>query len=55
MVEADTMGCVYSDFDGLCTLWSPNIESKGTDINGYCIVEDDEDPLQSCEDYEPNE
>jgi len=48
------MGCIYSDFEGKCTLYTEGVESPGTDEddNGYCVCEDDEDPLYTCAEYE---
>ena len=45
------MGCIYSDFEGKCQ-FSP-IE-QGTDEKGFCIVEEDPNPSDSCESYESN-
>jgi len=46
------MSCTYSDFNGKCELWNKNIVSSGTDKKGCCVVENDEDPSATCEDYE---
>ena len=49
------MGCIYSDSDGICTVYDPGIENSGWNENGYCICEDDENPLESCEDYQSDD
>jgi len=36
------MGCIYSNFEGKCTV----------DIVDFCCYEDDPDPSYSCESYE---
>lgn len=55
------MGCIYSDFQGLCTMWDPEVEDgrlgvkvsdKGEPI---CVVEDDPEPSDSCENYESDD
>ena len=46
------MSCKYSDFNGVCQLFGDGMERPGCDEEGYCVCEDDEEPLDSCEDYE---
>ena len=51
------MSCRFSTFDGVCELWdAEDIQFEhivnSCDEEGYCLVEDDEDPRMSCEDYE---
>jgi len=46
------MSCAFSDFEGLCELFNPNIEQNGCDENGNCICEEDPDPSIMCEDYQ---
>ena len=47
------MGCIYSNFDGECALWDvdTDYEAQGCEA-GFCIVEDDPNPADSCEDYQ---
>lgn len=49
------MSCKFSDFDGKCTIFDPEIECMGVSDEGHCICQDDEDPGYSCENYENNE
>lgn len=49
------MGCRFCDWDGKCELWDEDafehiVRSCGPD--GTCVVCDDPDPSQSCEDYQ---
>ena len=49
--------CKFLDYDGKCQLWEDRdimFEhiANSCDIEGHCLVCDDEDPLLSCEDYE---
>lgn len=46
------MGCLYSDFSGLCQLHDPDIERPGCDENGSCICEHDPELGLLCEDYQ---
>jgi len=46
------MSCKYCDFDGKCQLFNPHFEQFGVDEDGYCICEDDENPEETCEDYD---
>lgn len=51
------MTCQYSDFNGKCTLWDDTSIQfdhivDSCDSEGYCLVEEDEDPIKDCEDYE---
>ena len=51
------MGCRYSDFRGKCTLCDESyygFNPKGA-YDGDCVVEDDPNPLDSCDDYEDEE
>ena len=49
------MGCIYSNFEGACTIADPSIDDNGCVENGYCVVEDDPDPSYSCENYETDD
>lgn len=49
------MSCIFSDIDGTCTLYDPEIENPGWDDNGYCICEDDPNPRELCEEYKPDD
>lgn len=51
------MPCKFCDWDGICELWDKNGDmfeyiSYSCDNRGCCLVEEDEDPSMSCEDYE---
>jgi hypothetical protein len=48
------MTCIYSDLDGKCGMWSEDIDDGllGTNAEGYCVCEEDPDPLETCESYE---
>lgn len=51
------MSCRNSNFDGKCDLWDDTdlmFEhiANSCDSDGICLVEDDEYPSMSCEDYE---
>jgi len=48
------MGCKFSDVEGYCTIYSEDIDNPGWDENGCCICEDDPDPQELCEEYEPD-
>lgn len=45
------MSCKFSDPNGFCQLIGDGIERNGCDTDGACICEDDEEPLDTCEDY----
>ena len=53
------MTCKFCNSEGICDLWTddPNdiqfehIEKSCNEF-GHCLVEEDEDPSISCEDYE---
>ncbi|MBT6048139.1 MAG: hypothetical protein HOG49_15125 [Candidatus Scalindua sp.] len=50
------MQCKYSDFEGRCQMFDPEADSGlGVDEEGegYCVCEDDPEPSNSCEGYEP--
>lgn len=49
------MGCQYSQFDETCSLYDPEIENPGCTDEGYCVCEDDENPLYLCEKYKSDE
>lgn len=52
------MSCVYCDFDGICQICDPDsfIDYGGCiDEHGCCLLQDDEDPSLTCENYESNE
>jgi len=49
--------CRYCGWDGKCDYWNDTDVmfehiANSCDNNGQCLVEDDEDPSISCEDYE---
>ena len=47
------MGCIHQQFgSSKCSLFNEGIENAGWDENGMCICSDDEDPFDSCEDYD---
>jgi hypothetical protein len=48
------MSCKFSDFSGKCTQFDADflLDNMGYDKDGNCMVEDDENPLNSCEDFE---
>jgi hypothetical protein len=49
------MGCIYSDFNGKCTMCDEDdIESRpnGSDKECNCSVEDDPVPSDNCDYYE---
>jgi len=46
------MSCKHCDRKGECELYQDGIEVFGIDENGYCIVEDDEFPEDTCGEYE---
>jgi hypothetical protein len=48
------MSCIYSDFNGKCTLWDENYELPCAP-DGDCVCEDDPNPEDSCENYESDE
>lgn len=48
------MTCKFSE-DGVCTLWEDGMFehiSNSCDEEGNCLIEDDEYPEDSCEDYD---
>lgn len=48
------MSCIYYGLgNGICELWEEDflLNPEGTDEEGYCTVEDDEDPSW-CQSYE---
>ena len=52
------MSCIYCDFDGICQICDQDslVDNCGCiDEHGYCLVQDDEDPSLTCENYESNE
>ena len=49
------MGCQYSDSDGICSLYDPEIENIACDDKGHCICEDDPNPSYLCEEYKSDE
>ena len=51
------MTCKYNNWDGECELWLDDgmmFEHiiNSCDAFGHCLVDEDEDPSESCEDYE---
>ena len=51
------MACRYCGWDGKCDSWDDTDVlfehiANSCDSTGHCLVEDDEDPSMSCEDYE---
>lgn len=51
------MSCKYCGFDGKCQINNPDdgIEHPGIDDEGYCVVESDPSPEDSCEEYDNDE
>ena len=52
------MGCKYCNYHGMCGMWDEDADEhiiKSCDDKGHCLVEEDEDPSISCEDYESDE
>jgi len=51
------MTCIYSDLDGKCGMWINDSDGDllGTDSEGYCVCEEDPDPLETCDSYESND
>lgn len=48
--------CQFMNFDGKCELWDDEDMQfdhivNSCDEEGYCVVDDDEDPSLICEDY----
>lgn len=43
--------CAFSDTDGKCLINDPDMKNPGTDENGFCICENDPDPLSTCINY----
>lgn len=48
------MSCLYSDFNGNCTLFDRDIQIDGMGHNneGTCVVQDDPVPGLNCESFE---
>lgn len=49
------MGCKHSDINGLCQMFDEDdVEGRpeGCEDDGFCLVEDDPSPEDSCESYE---
>lgn len=46
------MSCIYSDNEGVCYFFDESIEDGCCNNEGYCLVEEDENPSESCENYE---
>ncbi len=51
--------CRHMDYNGKCTLWDGDEDEimfehivNACDEEGYCLVDEDEDPTMICEDYE---
>lgn len=38
---------------GKCQLWDESVEMNGCSNDGYCNCEDDPNPWDSCESFEP--
>ena len=58
------MGCIYSDREGICTLWDEECKGRNyendemgwsVDDDGTCAVEDDPDPTMNCSSFESND
>jgi len=45
------MGCIYSNFEGKCDFYPTEIKI-GADWKGFCVVEEDPNPANSCDSYE---
>lgn len=48
------MGCIYSDFNGKCSLYTKEIEMPCCK-EGFCECEEDPNPEESCDWYESDE
>ena len=46
------MGCLQNNFHGECNVWDESVEMPGCDDEGFCVCDDDEDPADTCEDYQ---
>jgi len=47
------MGCIHQQFgSSKCSLFNEIIERPGCTEEGICICSDDENPYDSCEDYD---
>ena len=45
------MSCRFNNWHGICVFHGDGIE-RPTDENGVCLCDDDENPEDSCEDYQ---
>ena len=50
------MGCKFNNWEGMCEHWD-GVDSfehiaNSCDDEGHCLVDEDEYPSMSCEDYE---
>lgn len=45
------MSCNFSDFNGKCEFFEDGVE-RPVDKEGCCLCEDDENPIDSCEDFQ---
>lgn len=48
------MGCIYSDFNGKCSLYTKEIDMPCCK-EGFCECEEDPNPEESCDWYESDE
>lgn len=51
------MTCKFCGWESVCDHWDATGDmlehiARACDDNGHCLVEEDEDSLVSCEDYE---
>jgi hypothetical protein len=49
------MGCKYSDYNGKCNFFDGVMYIGGCDKEGNCECEDDENPEDTCLDFESDE
>jgi hypothetical protein len=49
--------CIHNSFNGTCTYYveGEKDENLGVSVEGFCICEDDEYPLDSCTYFETDE
>ena len=45
------MGCLYCNFEGVCDFYPEDL-NVGVDENGFCVVEEDPNPEDSCCSYQ---
>jgi hypothetical protein len=53
--RSEKMSCRFCSHNGKCILWAEDAFDhimQSCNDEGYCLVEEDENPGLSCEDYE---